>query len=32
MEEEVLNIFLKIRESFNEIKERVSLLKTYFEG
>lgn len=31
MEEEVLNIFLKIRESFNEIKERVSLLKTYFE-
>ena len=31
MEEEVLNIFLKIGESFNEIKERVSLLKTYFE-
>jgi len=31
VEEEVLNIFLKIRESFNEIKEKVSLLKTYFE-
>lgn len=31
MEEEVLNIFLKIREDFNEIKDRVSLLKTYFE-
>lgn len=31
MEEEVLHIFLKVGESFNEIKERVSLLKTYFE-
>jgi len=31
MEEEVLNIFLKIGESFEEIKEKVSLLKTYFE-
>ncbi|HIC92467.1 MAG TPA: hypothetical protein EYP21_10515 [Syntrophaceae bacterium] len=31
MEEQVLNIFLKIRESYNEIKERVSLLKTYFQ-
>jgi hypothetical protein len=31
MEQEVLNIFLKIRESFSEIKEKVSLLKTCFE-
>ncbi len=31
MEEEVLNIFLKIGKSFDEIKEKVSLLKTYFE-
>lgn len=31
MEEKVLNIFLKIRESFDEIKEKVSLLKTHLE-
>ena len=31
MVQEVLNIFLKIRESFSEIKEKVSLLKTCFE-
>lgn len=31
MEKEVLGIFLWIRESFREIKERVSLLKPYFD-
>ena len=31
MEQKVLDIFLEIREGFNEVKERVSLLKTYFE-
>jgi len=31
VEQETLKIFLKVRESFNEIKDRVSLLKIYFE-
>lgn len=31
MEEKILNIFLKVKESFAEIKEKVSLIKPYFE-
>jgi len=31
MEEEVLKIFLEVRGRFGDIKEKVSLLKTYFE-
>ena len=31
MEEKILSIFLKVRESFNEVKEKVSLIKPYFE-
>lgn len=31
MEERLLNIFLKVRESFSEIKDIVSLIKPYFE-
>jgi hypothetical protein len=31
MEEKILNLFLKVRESFAEIKEKVSLIKPYFE-
>jgi hypothetical protein len=31
MEEKTLNLFLKVRESFAEIKEKVSLIKSYFE-
>ena len=31
MEENLLNIFLRVRESFDELNDRVSLLKTYFE-
>lgn len=31
MEKDILRIFLGVRESFHEIKERVSLLKPYFE-
>lgn len=31
MEEKLLNIFLKVRESFPEIKDAVSLIKPYFE-
>lgn len=31
MEEKILNLFLKVRESFAEVKEKVSLIKPYFE-
>jgi hypothetical protein len=31
MPQNVLNIFLRVRESFDELNDRVSLLKTYFE-
>ena len=31
MEEKTLNLFLKVRESFAEIKEKVSIIKPYFE-
>jgi hypothetical protein len=31
MEEKILMLFLKVRESFGEIKERVSLIKPYVE-
>jgi len=31
MEEEVLKIFLEVRGRFGDIKEKVYLLKTYFE-
>lgn len=31
MDEDLLRIFLEIRENFPEIKEKVSLLKPYFE-
>jgi hypothetical protein len=31
MEEKILNLFLKIRRSFSEVKDRVSLLKPYDE-
>jgi hypothetical protein len=31
MEEKVLNLFLRVGENFSEIKDRVSLLKTYLE-
>ena len=31
MEEKTLSLFLKVRESFTEIKDRVSLIKPYFE-
>ena len=31
MEENVLNIFLRVRERFDELDDRVSLLETYFE-
>ncbi|HDD44283.1 MAG TPA: hypothetical protein ENG63_05420 [Candidatus Desulfofervidus auxilii] len=31
MEKEILKIFLEVREKFGEIKEKVSLLKTYLE-
>ncbi|MBE0426267.1 MAG: hypothetical protein IBX72_06435 [Nitrospirae bacterium] len=31
MEEKTLMLFLKIRESFDEVKEKVSLIKPYFE-
>jgi hypothetical protein len=31
MEDRLLNIFLKVRESFSEIKDIVSLIKPYFE-
>ncbi|MEW6585590.1 MAG: hypothetical protein AB1442_08260 [Nitrospirota bacterium] len=31
MEEKTLSLFLKVRESFGEIKEKVSLIKPYFE-
>jgi hypothetical protein len=30
MEEETLELFLKVRESFGEIKDKVSLIKPYF--
>jgi hypothetical protein len=30
-EKKTLNLFLKVRESFAEIKEKVSLIKPYFE-
>jgi len=31
MEEKILNLFLKVRDSFTEVKEKVSLIKPYFE-
>ncbi|MDH4220970.1 MAG: hypothetical protein OEW23_19605 [Candidatus Aminicenantes bacterium] len=31
MEEKILTLFLKVRESFDDIKEKVSLIKPYFE-
>ncbi|UCG79896.1 MAG: hypothetical protein JSV60_07925 [Desulfobacterales bacterium] len=31
MEEVVLNIFLEVRERFDEVKDKTSLLKTYLE-
>lgn len=31
MEEKLLNIFLRVRENFTEIKDVVSLIKPYFE-
>lgn len=31
MEEKLLDLFTRIRESFGEIKEKVSLIKPYFE-
>ncbi len=31
MEQQLLTLFLEVRESFGEVKERVSLIKPYFE-
>jgi hypothetical protein len=31
MEEKTLALFLKVRESFDDVKEKVSLIKPYFE-